>query len=294
MGAVPLPEGNNAADLIRRLRAVDAELFGSLTLAGTLTLSEVGVIRTTSEGKRIELFNPDGDDLFAFYSGNAKEAVGDHGLIYLTSSDGSDFINFVIQSPKLSGSAGNYGWSNFVMSGSGDAAPASVGINTFAGGTIDSLIGLNASAASGNPQIQLKLNSVPELDLTLTAVKIPNAYNATSGSAANVVVDSAGQLFRSTSTEEDKDDVSPWSSDSRILDVQPVTFYAKKGNKKRGAPMKRSSGPKSLGLTYENVKANFPKGAIVRDKGLDWNAITTALLAEVQRLEARVTALESR
>jgi hypothetical protein len=52
MSATPLPEGNNAAEMIRRLRAIDAEIFGTLyanagiiggdvTIEGTLTGNDI-------------------------------------------------------------------------------------------------------------------------------------------------------------------------------------------------------------------------------------------------------------
>lgn len=64
MSAIPLPEGSNIADSIRRLRAIDAEIFGTLyanagtlgdlTVTGILTMGPGGVFRTAPSGKRVE------------------------------------------------------------------------------------------------------------------------------------------------------------------------------------------------------------------------------------------------
>ena len=43
MGASPLPEGNNAAEMIRRLRAIDAEIFGTLYAAAGIIGGDVTI-----------------------------------------------------------------------------------------------------------------------------------------------------------------------------------------------------------------------------------------------------------
>jgi len=70
MGAIPLPDGSNAADMIRRLRAIDAEIFGTLyanagiiggdvTIEGTLTAADIISSVWESGGGTVPLSLPD-------------------------------------------------------------------------------------------------------------------------------------------------------------------------------------------------------------------------------------------
>ena len=70
MSAIPLPEGSNAADMIRRLRAIDAEIFGTLyanagliggdvTIEGTLTAADIISSVWESGGGTVPLSLPD-------------------------------------------------------------------------------------------------------------------------------------------------------------------------------------------------------------------------------------------
>ncbi len=268
----------------------------TFSILGVLTMGADGVIRTASTGKRIELFNPDGDDLLAFYSGNAKES--DKGLIKLTSEDtgGNDFINFIIQSPKLTGSSGRNSVGRLVISGSGDnvGIGASATLSATTGGTLNATATLDAIATgSGTSEVHLDVDSNTEVRATSTIFESENILNSTIGDAENVHVDGSGRLFLSTSTAENKDDIEPWASDGSILNVQPVSFYPKAGNKKKGEEMKRIGTRKNVGLTFEDVQQHFPKGALPKFKSLDWHAITTALLSELVTLRQRVNDLEA-
>lgn len=83
MGAIRLPEGTNVPETIRKLRAIDAEFFGSmyatsgtlgdLTIEGVLTIGEAGSIRSASTGLRYELTDTDTYAKLDFYSGHASE-----------------------------------------------------------------------------------------------------------------------------------------------------------------------------------------------------------------------------
>ena len=126
-------------------------------------------------------------------------------------------------------------------------------------------------------------------------IRAPAIYNNTSASAANVVVDSNGEMYRSTSRGEWKQDVRPWAG-SGVLDLTPVTFYPMKGDPNADIEagevgLRRHGTRKLLGLLYEDVQQRFPKGISSWD-GIDWNAITTALLLEVKQLRQEVNALK--
>ena len=69
MSAIPLPEGDNAAETVRRLRAIDGEFFGNisaltgtlgnLTLTGDIEL-QGGRITTNTEGTYRAIYDEDG------------------------------------------------------------------------------------------------------------------------------------------------------------------------------------------------------------------------------------------
>ena len=136
-------------------------------------------------------------------------------------------------------------------------------------------------------QFLVYLNSGLEMTLGTTGFVVPNVYNATTGSAANINVASGGSIRRSTSTAEWKQDIKPWKG-SGVLDLTPVTFYPMTGIPPN---MKREGSRKLLGLTYEDALEHFPKAAIKNDKALDWNAITTALIGEVAALKEQLEIL---
>lgn len=132
-------------------------------------------------------------------------------------------------------------------------------------------------------QIEMYCGGNQEFLLGTAGILIPNAYNATTASAANVHVDSAGQLRRSTSSKRYKKEIQSWSGSVERL--RPVSFRSKEHNTRH------------IGLIAEEVDKVFPEATLYDGDGkpeaIDWNAITTALIHEVNILRKRVVALES-
>jgi hypothetical protein len=154
-----------------------------------------------------------------------------------------------------------------------------------------SLTGDDYIRQSGNTW-HFYVDGVAEFVLNATSLTVPNVFNDSVAGTANVIVSSGGRLRLATSLSAYKDDIRPWKPKESVLDLSPVTYYPMGGNPTKGVPLKREGTKKLLGLTYEDVAEHFPKGT-QGDRSVDWNAITTGLLAEVKTLTARVEALEN-
>lgn len=128
-----------------------------------------------------------------------------------------------------------------------------------------------------------------KLRLTQTAFYAQEVYDATTASAANVVVLSDGQLLRSTSSARFKRDVADYEGD--IIGVlRPVRF-------KSGSEF---DDPEAVfvGFTAENVAAADPRLATFDENGqpdaVQYDRLTVPLVAEAQRMRARMARLETR
>lgn len=116
------------------------------------------------------------------------------------------------------------------------------------------------------------------------ALFAPPAYNATSGAAANLVVGADGRIARSTSSRRSKTHIAPLTDWSCLLALRPVTFTA------------RATGTPHMGLVAEEVAAVEPRLAVVNPQGeadeVAYPHLTAPLVAAIQALHARLTALE--
>mgnify|MGYP001812225096 CR=1 FL=1 len=112
MAWLPLPEGNNASETIRKLRAIDAEFFGSiyatdgvlgdLTISGSLTLGADGVFQTSSTDPRIRISSDAAGGDIEFLTGNAAEQT--QGYISMTETDWGaqgDRLELELRSPLI-------------------------------------------------------------------------------------------------------------------------------------------------------------------------------------------------
>lgn len=159
-------------------------------------------------------------------------------------------------------------------------------------------------------QIALSCAGTQEFLIGSSGVIIPNVDSSTSGNSANVYVATGGQLYRSTSSERYKQNIMPWLGNDSVLKLTPVTFDGMIGTPsvdEEGKPIfeqgkrkqinLRPSGETLLGLTAEDVAANFPWAAIYDEEGrpdaINWNAIIAGLIAEVKRLGGRLEALDA-
>lgn len=159
-------------------------------------------------------------------------------------------------------------------------------------------------------QIEMYCGGNSEFLLGTAGFLVPNVYNATTASGANVFVESSGQMRRSTSSERYKENIEVWAGEDSVLRLTPVTFDGMVGepeiDEESGLPVidkksgrkkvvMRTTGETFLGLTAEDVAANFPWGAVYDDEGLpdaiNWNAIVAGLIYEVSKLRGEVDTL---
>lgn len=164
--------------------------------------------------------------------------------------------------------------------------------------------GLGAYRPSVN-QYALAVAGVQEFFLTPTIIRIPNVYNTTTGSAANVFVDSTGRLFRdNSSAARYKTNIVPFSG-AGVLDLIPKEYdyqpeelgTIKNGGAKKKRPTKVGDPQHTVGFILEDVAEVYPVAvsynADGEPDGLNWKAITTGLLAEVKNMRDRIDVLEA-
>lgn len=173
-------------------------------------------------------------------------------------------------------SSGNEG---LRLPGGTEARPSLAGISEVDGGM---------SWASN--QIQLSAGGVYQAIFRSADTRMPGINLTTTGAAGNVFINSTtGLMARSTSSSRYKVAIRPWDHRHDVLELSPRLYRSRS----RADDRRRVR----LGLIAEEVADVFPIAAMVDDEGrpdaIDWNMITTGLLAAVQRLEARVAALEA-
>ena len=120
-----------------------------------------------------------------------------------------------------------------------------------------------------------------------TVVRFPSAYSATTASAANVQVASNGQLQRSTSRRDSKQDIQPLSLEAAykiVGEAEPVSFEPKGG------------GRTHYGFIADDIAAIDPVlgtyGGDGRIEAYEPPALIAALMAVVRDLTVRVAELE--
>ena len=103
--------------------------------------------------------------------------------------------------------------STFVRGGAGSVSAPSVRMG-------DS----NSGFYGGASEIKAAVDGVVELELTSTSFVVPNVYNNTTASAANVQVHTNGSVRRSTSTRAIKTNIQPLADDGLLEGLTPVSF----------------------------------------------------------------------
>jgi hypothetical protein len=156
-------------------------------------------------------------------------------------------------------------------------------------------------------QVGLAAGGVGGLILGSSGILSANIYNSTTGSGANVHIDSGHRLWRSTSSSRYKANIKK-IDESRvrgILSLSPSEFDAmthEVGLLKDGTPRRtrkgepifelKPTGERLVGLIAEDVHENFPEACLYDEEGkpdaIDWNAITAALILEVQELHKQL------
>jgi hypothetical protein len=124
---------------------------------------------------------------------------------------------------------------------------------------------------------------------------LPLNYGLTTPSAANMTIDSGGNVFRSTSSVRYKEDLKPYVPPKDVIDrLQPVSFR----EKKKAKHIPRYAGDRRyVGFTAEAVAeaglAEFvdldPEG---RPDAIFYSNMVALLVAELQSLRTRVAVLE--
>ena len=140
-----------------------------------------------------------------------------------------------------------------------------------------------------------------------TGFLVPNVYNSTTANSANVWVQSDGRMFRDNSSSARlKHNIKPFLGGgilgltAKEYDFQPEEIGSHKVNGvgvKNKNPTKQGPLQHTVGFILEDVVEVYP-AAVTHDMdgkpdGLNWKAITTGLLAEMQRMDKRLEKLEA-
>lgn len=146
---------------------------------------------------------------------------------------------------------------------------------------------LDATGAT-TPNFYLKLGGTTRFSITLAGVvSFPTIYSNTSASAANVYVDSSGNMYRSTSSRRYKTDIADFSNPLQAaMSLRPVTYSDK-------------SGGRFMGFIAEEVhEAGLTEAVVYNEQGepdaLHYGQMVAVAIGAIKELEARVRALEDR
>lgn len=122
--------------------------------------------------------------------------------------------------------------------------------------------------------------------------RLPGAYSNTSASAANVVVASGGELYRSTSSLKYKTDVQDATAAEQdaVLLLRPVTY--------RSLADADDSQARFWGFIAEEVEQIDPRLVTHNEdgepEGVQYDRIVPALVGIIQRQQAQIDALTAR
>jgi len=159
-------------------------------------------------------------------------------------------------------------------------------------------------AETSSDEVRLYVGGSEKLRLNASEVMMPSAYSATSGSAANVYVDSGGKLYRSTSSIEYKQDVEDYELEdawATIEGLRPITYRQKEGlSVSEGADIPFDHGKRHLGFVAEEVdeveqllvKYRLEDGEESPDY-VEYSRVVAPLVSVVKDLMARIEALEA-
>lgn len=114
--------------------------------------------------------------------------------------------------------------------------------------------------------------------------KIPSIYSNTSVSAANVRINTDGELLRESSSGKFKVDRQPLDGNV-ILQLNPVTYVS---------TLSHDDDSRRAGLISEEVAAAFPEANVDKATNYDTRALVAALIALAKMQDARITQLEQR
>ncbi len=162
------------------------------------------------------------------------------------------------------------------------------------GGTVDIDPGLAGSGGGGtNGEINLGQGVAPSA-VNLAAANLILTNVATTGNAANAVIDAGtGQVQRSTSLSRYKDNQRALDfNTSAVYRLVPKSYESNLDRHKDGTPITQ------FGLVAEEVAAVLPQLAEYTPEGeltgVQYSKLAVVLLAELKKLHARIEELETK
>lgn len=134
-------------------------------------------------------------------------------------------------------------------------------------------------------------NNVTRIGTNQTTCYIQGISGVTVAASVPVLIDAAGQMGTILSSERYKENIVDMPESLSVLDLRPVQFNYKPEYSPLSIPETQ------YGLIAEEVAKDFPYLAIYKDgqpETVKYHELCVFLLAEIQRLEARVTMLEAK
>jgi hypothetical protein len=277
---------------------------GNLPVSSTISISFAnrGVITsaTTGAARGFQSFPSTAaasfalNDLIHFWAGQNTLGAG--------SSVTNQYGFFVHNS--VTGATNNYGFHSNIASGSNrwNFYAAGTAGNYFAGNTgignvVDPVVRLivRGSDTTSSNYPFVAANSVATLfyirndGLIFTGLAAESPYNKTTGAGANMIVDSAGLLFRSTSSLRYKSDVTDATHGlTDVLKLRSVTYKGKNdGNKIFGGLIAEEVHDAGLTEFVDYDKEGRPDA-------IHYGNMVALLVKAVQELTARVAELEAK
>ena len=119
--------------------------------------------------------------------------------------------------------------------------------------------------------------------LNTAGFRVPNVYSATDGGAVNVVVDSDGDIMRSTSARKYKSHIDYNMKHLADIELRPTKFYRK------------DSKAWFIGFVADDLGDQDELLGVYDDgeiENYDLRAVVAVLAAKVNRLEAQVLELK--
>lgn len=265
--------------------AVAVKSDGSSTSTEVIEFLQNGFTANAAPGANgtYDLFSPSGYGTYLRLgpSANAVELVGaSSGDFSVTFRDAASNVIYSYRSGSVSDS--------IIING----GRTGFGINPLSGWRVNSRSSISDS--TGGPLL-LRNSSDANLffvrgdGLVNTGTASSSPYNSTTANAANLYVDSGGNLARSTSSRRYKTNILNYTKGvSEVNKLRPVTFKSTDGDEKTYA-----------GLIAEEVhEAGMPEFVVYNDSGepdaIAYANIVALLIASIKELSTRVAELENK
>jgi hypothetical protein len=220
-------------------------------------------------------------------AGDVIETHSANALAWTGASSGYSFDATVTDTQSTNGTATGFAARN---SSTGSSAVARIALGNNSSAT-DLTIDLNGSAnSSGYGARSVTLTNAGQFAISAGGIFfVPTVYSQTTATAANVAVDSGGQIRRSTSSRRYKENIAAYAKGlAEVLAMNPVTYTSKLDDDGIVHAGLIAEDLDALGLT-EFVQYD-PQG---RPDALAYGNIVALLINAVKELSARVEALEA-